>query len=84
MCQRRFKPKWKICADDSDAELEKYYDQIAWFESGGRRKLTLDFVTAGSFDFVPYIYTETGFTKVAIQHRLSDHYPLWAEFNGRI
>lgn len=70
-----------IFASDHDRQLEKYYDQIAWFETGRRRKLKMDYVTAGSFDFVPHIYTETDFTKQTIQHRLSDHYPLWAEFN---
>jgi len=70
-----------IFADSDNTQLEKYYDQIAWFTSGGKRQLNLEYVTAGGFDFVSHIYTETGFTKSAIQHRLSDHYPLWAEFN---
>jgi endonuclease/exonuclease/phosphatase family metal-dependent hydrolase len=73
--------KRSIFATDNDPMLEKYYDQIAWFETGRRRKLNMDYVTAGGFDFVPYIYTETDLTKQSIQHRLSDHYPLWAEFN---
>ncbi|MCR9215416.1 MAG: endonuclease/exonuclease/phosphatase family protein [Proteobacteria bacterium] len=73
--------KRSIFAVDNDPQLKKYYDQIAWFETGGKRKLNLEFVTAGGFDFVPFIYTETGFTKATKQHRLSDHYPLWAEFN---
>ncbi len=73
--------KRSIFAKDNDPQLKKYYDQIAWFETGSRRRLKLEYVTAGGFDFVPHIYTETGFTKQTIQHRLSDHYPLWAEFN---
>jgi endonuclease/exonuclease/phosphatase family metal-dependent hydrolase len=75
--------KRSIFAKDNDPNLEKYYDQIAWFTSGARRKLNMAYVTAGFFDFVPFIYTETGFTKQTLQHRLSDHYPLWAEFNCR-
>ncbi len=63
--------------------LEKFYDQMAWFEDGGRRKLNMDFVDAGSFDFVPLVYTELGMSKTSMQHRLSDHYPLWTEFNCR-
>lgn len=70
-----------IFARDNDPLLEKYYDQIAWFESGGRRKLNLEFVNAGGFDFVPFIYTELNMPNATKQHRLSDHYPLWAEFN---
>lgn len=75
--------KRSIFAKDNDPQLKKYYDQVAWFESGGKRRLNLDYVTAGSFDFVPLIYTETDFTNATKQHRLSDHYPLWAEFNCR-
>jgi endonuclease/exonuclease/phosphatase family metal-dependent hydrolase len=73
--------KRSIFALDNDADLKKYYDQIAWFETGGKRKLNLEFVSAGGFDFVPFLYTEAGFTKATLQHRLSDHYPLWTEFN---
>jgi len=73
--------KRSIFAQDNDPKLDKYYDQIAWFETGNRRRLKLDFVNAGGFDFVPHIYTETDFTNQTIQHRLSDHYPLWTEFN---
>ena len=73
--------KRSIFATDNDPLLKKYYDQIAWFETGHRRKLSMEFVAAGGFDFVPYIYTETGMTNASLQHRLSDHYPLWAEFN---
>lgn len=75
--------KRSIFAQDNDPMLKKYYDQIAWFDTGRRRKLNMDFVTAGGFDFVPFTYTETDFTKQTVQHRLSDHYPLWAEFNCR-
>lgn len=75
--------KRSIFAKDNDPDLKKYYDQIAWFETGSRRKLNMDYVTAGFFDFVPFIYTEKGFAKSTLQHRLSDHYPLWAEFNCR-
>ena len=73
--------KRSIFAQENDPMLEKYYDQIAWFDTGSHRRLKMDFVTAGGFDFVPYTYTETEYTKQTIQHRLSDHSPLWAEFN---
>lgn len=75
--------KRSIFAVDNDPDLKKYYDQIAWFVSGGKRQLNMEYVTAGFFDFVPFIYGETGFTNAALQHRLSDHYPLWAAFNCR-
>ena len=72
-----------IFATGADPMLEKFYDQIAWFETGRRRKLNMEFVNAGGFDFVPFIYSELGMTKSSLQHRLSDHYPLWTEFNCR-
>ncbi|WP_321504022.1 endonuclease/exonuclease/phosphatase family protein [Breoghania sp.] len=75
------KTKRSIFASDDAPLLDKYYDQIAWFESGGRRKLNMEYVTGGGFDFVPYIYTETPITRSQLQHRISDHYPLWVEFN---
>ncbi len=75
--------KRSIFAVESDPLLNKYYDQVAWFETGNHRKLAMEFVNAGGFDFVPFIYTELGMPKSSLQHRLSDHYPLWVEFNCR-
>lgn len=75
--------KRSIFAGDDGSSLDKYYDQIAWFQTGGRRKLSMEFVSAGSFDFVPFLYTELGMPKSSLQHRLSDHYPLWVEFYCR-
>ncbi|QLH38182.1 MAG: endonuclease/exonuclease/phosphatase family protein [Defluviicoccus sp.] len=72
-----------IFAGADGNKLDKYYDQIAWFESGSRRKLDLEFASAGSFDFVPFLYTELGLPNASLQHRLSDHYPLWIEFYCR-
>lgn len=75
--------KRSIFAGDDGSSLDKYYDQIAWFQTGDRRKLSMEFVSAGSFDFVPFLYTELGMPKSSLQHRLSDHYPLWVEFYCR-
>ena len=72
-----------IFASESEPQKEKYYDQIAWFETGSRRKLNLDYVTGGGVDFVPHLYSELGMSRASMQHRLSDHYPLWVEFNCR-
>jgi endonuclease/exonuclease/phosphatase family metal-dependent hydrolase len=59
-----------------------FYDQIAWFEENSIRSvLTLDFVSAGSFDFVPLLHD--GLTKPVLSWRISDHYPLWVEFSVR-
>jgi len=32
------------------------------------------------FDFLPFVYTDANLTKNSISFRISDHYPLWAEF----
>jgi endonuclease/exonuclease/phosphatase family metal-dependent hydrolase len=60
--------------------LESYYDQIAWFQTGANRKLSVPCLSAGSFDFLPHVYTDRNLTKNSISYRISDHYPLWAEF----
>lgn len=68
----------------ADPRLDKYYDQIAWFNSRtGKAKTDLIYRKGGFFDFVPFCYSETGITKASLSHRVSDHYPLWAEFERR-
>ena len=70
-----------IFADPDNPTLDKYYDQIAWFQTGsGSRKLSMNYLQAGGFDFLPYVYGDTNLTKSSISYRMSDHYPLWAEF----
>ena len=76
-----------IFTDPADP-LEKYYDQVAWFNSGGKRQLKLDYQNrGGTFDFVPFLYTEfengEGMDRAQMQYRVSDHYPLWVEFLSR-
>lgn len=63
--------------------LDKYYDQIAWFQHGGSRQLTMRYRRGGGFDFVPFLYKDIGMDNAQMQHRLSDHYPLWTEFECR-
>ncbi|MCB1954123.1 MAG: endonuclease/exonuclease/phosphatase family protein [Rhodocyclaceae bacterium] len=59
----------------------KFYDQIAWFEDEhGMPMLGMSHLRAGHVDFLPYVYRGVGLTKSAISYRVSDHYPLWAEF----
>ncbi len=65
-----------------DNDLKRhYYDQIAWFSTPSGRQL-LESLTytnrAGYFDFVPHCYPSL--TKNEMSWRISDHYPLWAEF----
>jgi len=70
-----------IFADTNSPTTEKYYDQIAWFESdSGSRALSMNYSQGGGFDFLPYVYTNTNLSKNSISYRMSDHYPLWVEF----
>jgi hypothetical protein len=54
----------------------KFYDQIAWFMDG----LNLSFTEkAGVIDFAGAVYKEL--TLAEMSFRISDHFPLWAEFS---
>ena len=57
------------------------YDQIAWFSTPDGTAL-LESLTytgrAGGFNFLPHVYP--GRTRTEVSWRISDHYPLWAEF----
>jgi endonuclease/exonuclease/phosphatase family metal-dependent hydrolase len=56
-----------------------FYDQIAWFHEEGEAKLTLDYSgRAGNFDFADLVLPNLD--REAKSWRISDHYPLWAEF----
>lgn len=53
----------------------KFYDQIAWFMGD----LDLEYAgNAGVVDFVDAVYREIAGT--SLPSRVSDHFPLWAEF----
>ena len=70
-----------IFADPDEPTTDKYYDQIAWFETAQeKRRLSLEYLSGGFVDFLPFVYTDTSLTRSAISYRVSDHYPLWVEF----
>jgi exonuclease III len=52
----------------------KYYDQIAWFMGD----LTLEYRTGGVIDFAGAVMPKLTLRQMA--YRVSDHFPLWAEF----
>lgn len=63
-----------------ESSKQYFYDQIAWFqENGNRSVLSLRFLSAGSFDFVPLL--QGGLTKTQLSWKISDHHPLWLEFS---
>jgi exonuclease III len=71
-----------VFSDPSKPETNKFYDQIAWFEtSRGVKKLAMSYLNAGYVNFLPYVYTDQDLSKLAISYRVSDHYPLWTEFS---
>jgi endonuclease/exonuclease/phosphatase family metal-dependent hydrolase len=55
-----------------------FYDQIAWFTTGGRSALTLRYRDAGGFTWTDHLLA--GIRQTEKEARISDHYPLWAEF----
>jgi endonuclease/exonuclease/phosphatase family metal-dependent hydrolase len=66
--------------------LEGFYDQISWFveEKGGREPLlSLEFTgKAGMFDRSETVLADSGMSKSQKSFRMSDHFPLWVEFNA--
>lgn len=70
-----------ITADDDEPHTEKFYDQIAWFtEDGDRPALSLSYRTAGHFDFRSVALPRRDLDLEGLGWRISDHYPLWTEF----
>ncbi len=69
-----------LFSDPQNPELDKFYDQIAWFHSGDAELIEMNYRQGGSFDFLPYVYSGQGFSKNTVSYRVSDHYPLWVEF----
>jgi endonuclease/exonuclease/phosphatase family metal-dependent hydrolase len=65
---------------DPKKPLEKYYDQIAWFVKAGKTQLSMQYQNAGGFDFTPFLYQKEDISRLSVSHRMSDHFPLWAEF----
>lgn len=58
-----------------------FYDQIAWFSDPDGKSLLRSLtyaMRAGSFDFLPHLLGDL--TRSEASWRISDHYPLWVEF----
>jgi hypothetical protein len=69
-----------IFADPANP-AEKFYDQIAWFiGDNGLPALSMTYRRGGSFDFAPLTLSARNLSKSQLSWRISDHYPLWAEF----
>lgn len=73
-----------IFADPQAPNLEKFYDQIAWFAGkGGVPALSLQYKRGGGFDFTQVALKSRNLTRAQLSWHISDHYPLWVEFSMR-
>lgn len=65
-------------------DTSKFYDQIAWFQGEANAPaLSMRFIKGGNYDFVQSLWNPKVMTKQQFSWKLSDHYPLWAEFDLR-
>jgi endonuclease/exonuclease/phosphatase family metal-dependent hydrolase len=73
-----------IFRDPKTPDLNKFYDQIAWFTGANNvPALSMRYLGGGSFDFTTVVLTSRQLTKAQLSWRISDHYPVWAEFSLR-
>jgi len=71
-----------IFSDPGEADTDHFYDQIAWFtEEGSTPPLSIRYKDGGGFDFTKSLYKNSGLTKTQISWKISDHFPLWVEFD---
>jgi len=73
-----------IFSDPGAPNPKKFYDQIAWFMGDNNTPaLSLEYLRGGGFDFTGVALKSRHLTKTQLSWRISDHYPLWAEFSVR-
>jgi len=73
-----------IFSDPEKPDTDKFYDQIAWFKGDNDAPaLSLKYVQGGTFDFTKAALKSLNLTKSQLSYRISDHYPLWVEFQVR-
>jgi len=70
-----------IFSDEDEPESGKHYDQVAWFEDDdGKPVLSFTPNAFGTFNFIEHTLRARGLSKNSLSWRISDHFPLWAEF----
>lgn len=73
-----------IFSDPNKPDANKFYDQVAWFTGNDNTPaLSLKYSGGGSFDFTKVALKSLNLTKSQLSYRISDHYPLWVEFQVR-
>jgi endonuclease/exonuclease/phosphatase family metal-dependent hydrolase len=67
---------------DVGSDTSHFYDQIAWFTGENNLPiLSMENQDAGYFDFMETALKGLDLSKNSLSWRISDHYPLWAEFS---
>lgn len=70
-----------VFSDPDKPDKDKFYDQIAWFTNPDHAPvLSLRYNQGGSYDFTQVAMQPLGLTRRQLSYRISDHFPLWAEF----
>jgi endonuclease/exonuclease/phosphatase family metal-dependent hydrolase len=73
-----------IFSRPGESDTHKFYDQIAWFLGvEGEPALSMNYIKGGYFDFTDKVLKNRTLTKHQLSWHISDHYPLWAEFEIR-
>jgi len=73
-----------IFSDPVKPEVDKFYDQIAWFmDAPNIPALSMKYTRGGTFDFTRAGLRTRNLTKQQLSWMISDHNPLWAEFSVR-
>lgn len=67
---------------DDKPGADKFYDQIAWFRTvRGKPYLAMEYKSGGMFDFRGILKTDLSIRSMS--YRISDHFPLWVEFERK-
>ncbi|UCH59884.1 MAG: endonuclease/exonuclease/phosphatase family protein [Anaerolineales bacterium] len=73
-----------VFSDPAKPDRDKFYDQIAWFTGEQKAKaLSLEYSKGGYYDFVGSTLRDRNLDLNTHTWHISDHYPLWVEFNMR-
>jgi endonuclease/exonuclease/phosphatase family metal-dependent hydrolase len=73
-----------IFSKPNEPDTHKFYDQIAWFNGiDNEPALSMSYKSAGYFDFLPHVLKNRKLSKRSLSWHISDHYPLWVEFDTR-
>lgn len=74
-----------IFSKSGESDPHKFYDQIAWFpDVDGEPALSLIYKdNGGHFDFISHVLKDRKLKNQQLSWHISDHYPLWVEFDTR-